>query len=160
MNSLIQQLTDNPILLAVALVLVAIGGYMLVQRLLKPALFLLILLAAYIGYLVMTGQELNEELQKGKKFIDTNEILKAIEVKANGLAGDIINKDFTIACNKNAIKILDLQKEGKNKISAKEFLKGNKLEDAGLECQFTGPTLKFLKVTSLSAQVRTLMSTY
>ena len=43
---------------------------MLVQRLLKPALFLLILLAAYIGYLVMTGQELNEELQKGKKFIE------------------------------------------------------------------------------------------
>ena len=70
MNSLIQQLTDNPILLAVALVLVAIGGYMLVQRLLKPVLFLLILLAAYIGYLVMTGQELNEELQKGKKFIE------------------------------------------------------------------------------------------
>jgi methionyl-tRNA formyltransferase len=55
-------------------------------------------------------------------------VIKAIEVKANGLAGDIINKDFTIACNKNAIKILDLQKEGKNKISAKEFLKGNNLE--------------------------------
>ena len=70
MNSLIQQLTDNPVLLAVALVLVAIGGYMLMQRLLKPALFLLLMLAGYVGYLVMTGQELNEELQKGKKFIE------------------------------------------------------------------------------------------
>jgi hypothetical protein len=42
MDSLIQQLTDNPILLAVALILVAVGGYTLVKRLWKPALFLLV----------------------------------------------------------------------------------------------------------------------
>jgi hypothetical protein len=70
MDSLIQQLTDNPILLAVALILVAVGGYTLVKRLWKPALFLLVLLAGYIGYLVMTEQELPEELQKGKEFIE------------------------------------------------------------------------------------------
>jgi purine-cytosine permease-like protein len=70
MDSLIQQLTDNPILLAVALILVAVVGYTLVRRLVKPAMFLLVLLAVYIGYLVMTGQELPEELQKGKEFIE------------------------------------------------------------------------------------------
>ena len=70
MDGLIQLLTDNPTLLAVALVLVGVGGYTLVKRLLKPALFLLVLLAGYIGYLMMTEQNLSEELQKGKKFIE------------------------------------------------------------------------------------------
>ena len=70
MDSLIQQLTDNPVLLAVALILVVVGGYTLVKRLWKPALFLIVLLAGYIGYLVMTEQELPEELQKGKEFFE------------------------------------------------------------------------------------------
>ena len=70
MDSLIQQLTDNPILLAVALILVGVGGYTLVRRMVRPALFLLVLLAGYFGYLMMTEQELPEELQKGKAFIE------------------------------------------------------------------------------------------
>ena len=55
-------------------------------------------------------------------------VIKAIEVNAKGSPGEIINKDFTIGCSQNAIKILELKKEGKNKISAVEFLRGNKLE--------------------------------
>ena len=70
MDGLIQLLTDNPTLLAIALVLVAVGGYTLVRRMVRPALFLLVLLAGYIGYLVITEQELPEELQKGKEFIE------------------------------------------------------------------------------------------
>ena len=71
MDSLIQQLTDNPILLAVALILVAVGGYTIVRRMVRPALFLLVLLAVYIGYLVMTAEQaVPEELQKGKEFIE------------------------------------------------------------------------------------------
>ena len=70
MDGLIQLLTDNPTLLAVALVLVGVGGYTLVRRMVRPALFLLVLLAGYIGYLVITEQELPEELQKGKEFIE------------------------------------------------------------------------------------------
>ena len=70
MDSMIQKLTDNPILLVVALILVVVGGYTLVKQLWRPALFLLVLLAGYIGYLVMTEQELPEELQKGKEFIE------------------------------------------------------------------------------------------
>jgi len=70
MDNLIQQLTDNPILLVIALVLVAVAIYTLVERLLKPALFLLVMLAVYIGYLVMTEQEIPEEIQKGKAFVE------------------------------------------------------------------------------------------
>ena len=70
MDGLIQLLTDNPTLLTVALILVAVGGYTIVRRMVRPALFLLVLLAGYIGYLVMTEQELPEELQKGKAFIE------------------------------------------------------------------------------------------
>ena len=55
-------------------------------------------------------------------------IIKAIEVNAKGSPGEIINKDFIIGCSQNAIQILKLKKEGKNIISAEEFLKGNKLE--------------------------------
>ena len=40
----------------------------------------------------------------------------------------IINKNFTIACFKNAVQILELQKEGKKKMTAREFLIGNKLK--------------------------------
>ena len=55
-------------------------------------------------------------------------IIKAVEIQTSGLPGEIINDSFTIGCSKNAIQVLELQKEGKNKISAEEFLKGNKLE--------------------------------
>ena len=70
MDNLIHQLTDNPILLVIAIVLVAVAVYTLVERLIKPALFLLVLFAVYIGYLVMTEQELPKELQKGEEFIE------------------------------------------------------------------------------------------
>ena len=39
-----------------------------------------------------------------------------------------MSENFSIACFKNAIQILELQKEGKKKITAQEFLRGNKLE--------------------------------
>jgi methionyl-tRNA formyltransferase len=55
-------------------------------------------------------------------------VVKAIEKKATGTPGEIIDSDFTVACLKNAIKILELKKEGKNKMPAIEFLKGNKLK--------------------------------
>ena len=55
-------------------------------------------------------------------------VIKAIEVNAKAAPGEIISKDFIIGCSQNAIQILELKKEGKNKISAEEFLKGNKLQ--------------------------------
>ena len=70
MDSLIQQLTDKPILLTVALILVAIMVYALIKRLMKVALFFFVLLAVYIGYLVMTEQKLPDGVQKGKELIE------------------------------------------------------------------------------------------
>ena len=55
-------------------------------------------------------------------------ILKAIEIEAKELPGTIINKNFTIACSSNAVQILEIQKEGKKKMSISDFLKGNNLE--------------------------------
>ena len=44
------------------------------------------------------------------------------------LSSTKINKNFTIACSENAVQILALQKEGKQKMKAKDFLIGNKLK--------------------------------
>ena len=55
-------------------------------------------------------------------------IIKAVEVEEEGRPGEIIDKKFTIACSKNAIQILELQKEGKKSIYVSEFLKGNIIE--------------------------------
>ena len=53
---------------------------------------------------------------------------KAKEIKITGKPGMVLDDKLTIGCSENAIQILELQKEGKNKVSSKEFLKGNKLE--------------------------------
>ena len=55
-------------------------------------------------------------------------IIKAVEVEGRGLPGEVLNNYLTIACSKNAVQILELQKEGKNIMTAVEFLKGNKLK--------------------------------
>ena len=55
-------------------------------------------------------------------------ITKAQEIDLQGKPGEILNKNFTIACQENAIEVLELQKEGKKKMKTSEYLKGNKLE--------------------------------
>ena len=55
-------------------------------------------------------------------------IIRAQEVNVSGKPGSILNDNFTIACSKNSIQVLELQKEGKKKITVQEFLRGNKLE--------------------------------
>ena len=42
-------------------------------------------------------------------------IIKAKEVNTVGQPGVILNENFTIACSKNAIQVLELQKEGKKR---------------------------------------------
>jgi len=55
-------------------------------------------------------------------------IIKAKEVIRKGMPGEILNEKFTIACLKNAVQIIELQKEGKQKITVDEFLRGNKIK--------------------------------
>ena len=55
-------------------------------------------------------------------------ILKAQEIIANEISGKIINNDFTIACSENAIQVLELQKQGKKRMSVTDYLKGNEIK--------------------------------
>ena len=55
-------------------------------------------------------------------------IIKAREVNIKGQPGSVLNENLTIACSTNAVQVLELQKEGKKKISVQEFLRGNKLK--------------------------------
>ena len=54
-------------------------------------------------------------------------ILKAKISSQNGKQGLVINKNLIIACKTNSIQILELQREGKTKQTAKEFLLGKKI---------------------------------
>jgi len=54
-------------------------------------------------------------------------IHKAKVVNLSGKPGTVLDDNLTIATKKNAIKILKLQKEGKNIVNVTDFLKGNKV---------------------------------
>ena len=54
-------------------------------------------------------------------------ILKAKKTAAIGKPACVIDKNLTIGCKKNSIQILELQRQGKNKQSTKEFLLGKKI---------------------------------
>jgi methionyl-tRNA formyltransferase len=55
-------------------------------------------------------------------------IIRAIEIEKKGEAGTFLDSKMTIACAKNAIRILELKKEGKKQMLADEYLKGNKIK--------------------------------
>ena len=55
-------------------------------------------------------------------------IIKAKEIIINGAPGTILDEKLTIACFRNAIQIIELQKEGKQKMKTNEFLRGNKIK--------------------------------
>ena len=55
-------------------------------------------------------------------------IIKAKQVISKGMPGTVLDDKLTIACLKNAIQVIELQKEGKQKITADEFLRGNKIK--------------------------------
>ena len=54
-------------------------------------------------------------------------IWKAKIINLQGNPGELINKNMTICCKDKAIQILEIQKEGKKKLSIKDFLKGAKI---------------------------------
>ena len=60
---------------------------------------------------------------KGDRF----KVFKAIKSSLSGKPGTVINENLNIACKSNSIQILELQKQGKNKQTAKEFLLGYKI---------------------------------
>ena len=55
-------------------------------------------------------------------------IIKAKKIITEGEPGVVLDEKFTIGCSKNAIQILEIKKEGKQKMTAHEFLRGNKIK--------------------------------
>ena len=45
----------------------------------------------------------------------------------NGLPGEVLDNNLVISCKDQSIKILEIQKEGKNKMLLDDFLKGSKI---------------------------------
>ena len=54
-------------------------------------------------------------------------VLKAKITLTSGKPGSVLDKNLTIACKSNSIQILELQRQGKNKQTTKEFLLGKKI---------------------------------
>ena len=55
-------------------------------------------------------------------------IWKGKIVESKGKAGFTVNDKLTIACKDHSIQILEIQKEGKKKLSLDEFLSGNQIK--------------------------------
>ena len=55
-------------------------------------------------------------------------IIKAKKIISDGIPGTILDDNLTISCSKNAIQIKEIKKEGKQKMTAEEFLRGNKIK--------------------------------
>ena len=55
-------------------------------------------------------------------------IIKAKKIISEGIPGTILDDNLTIACSKHAIQIMEIKKEGKQKMTAEEFLRGNKIK--------------------------------
>ena len=59
-------------------------------------------------------------------------ILKAKKSLLNGNSSYVLDENLTIACKLNSIQILELQRQGKNKQTAKEFLLGKKIKKGSI----------------------------
>ena len=55
-------------------------------------------------------------------------IIQAVETDKSGKEGEILDDKLTIACRRNSIKIILIQKEGKKILSVKDFLAGYKIK--------------------------------
>jgi len=66
----------------------------------------------------------------GAWFEYENERFKVLRAKIstlNGKSSSVLDENLTIACKSNSIQILELQRQGKNKQTTKEFLLGKKI---------------------------------
>ncbi len=66
----------------------------------------------------------------GAWFEYKNERFKVLRAKKNtnsGKPGRVLDKKLTIGCKSDSIQILEIQRQGKNKQSVKEFLLGTKI---------------------------------
>ena len=55
-------------------------------------------------------------------------VMKVNKSSANGKPGSVLDEKLTIACKSHSIQILELQRQGKKKQNAQEFLLGKKID--------------------------------
>ena len=71
----------------------------------------------------------------GAWFEYENERFKVLRAKIstlNGKSSSVLDENLTIACRANSIQILELQRQGKNKQTTKEFLQGKKISSGSI----------------------------
>ena len=71
----------------------------------------------------------------GAWFEYENERFKVLRAKistASGKSNCVLDDNLTIACKSNSIQILELQRQGKNKQTIKEFLLGKKISSGSI----------------------------
>ena len=71
----------------------------------------------------------------GAWFEYENERFKVLNAKistVNGKSSSVLDENLTIACRANSIQILELQRQGKNKQTTKEFLQGKKISSGSI----------------------------
>ena len=59
---------------------------------------------------------------------ERHKILKAIPQGSNGNPGYVLNESLEVACGKNSLKILEIQREGKKAQKINEFIQGTKIK--------------------------------
>ena len=59
-------------------------------------------------------------------------VLRANKSSENGNPGTLLDENLTIACKSDSIQILELQRQGKNKQTAKDFLLGKKIRKGSI----------------------------
>ena len=71
----------------------------------------------------------------GAWFEYENERFKVLRAKMstlNGKSSSVLDENLTVACRANSIQILELQRQGKNKQTTKEFLQGKKISSGSI----------------------------
>ena len=59
-------------------------------------------------------------------------VLRASKSSANGKLGFVLDENLTVACKSNSVKILEIQRQGKNKQATKDFLLGKKISKGSI----------------------------
>ena len=59
-------------------------------------------------------------------------VLRANKSSATGKPGSVLDEELTIGCKSDSIRVLEIQRQGKNKQTTKEFLLGNKIANGSI----------------------------
>ena len=59
-------------------------------------------------------------------------VLRANKSSVTGKPGSVLDEELTIGCKSDSIRILEIQRQGKNKQTTKEFLLGNKIVNGSI----------------------------